>query len=1230
MSTSAPSDVGFSSDVSSEDKRPTIAPFPVVGIGASAGGLEPIRQLLAALPGDTGMGFVFIQHLDPSHKSHLASILATATSMSVSEVVDGMVIESNHVYVIPPKATLRLHEGALYLSSRPAPGMPHLAIDDFFQSLAAEQGRLSIGVVLSGTGSDGSQGIKAIKDAYGITFAQDEQTAQYTAMPRSAIATGVVDFVLSPAQIAAELARISNHRYVVTPPDQRPDQSASEVLPDGDAELKQIFSLLLHAYGADFSGYKQTTLRRRIGRRMVIHHLDGLRDYLEFVQNHPDELKELYRNVLINVTSFFRDPEAFAALAGQLSARIGDETIGNSFRVWVPGCSSGEEVYSLVICVQEIFERAGLRPNVQFFGTDISEQALETARAGVYPENVLQNVSAERLSRYLTKVDGKYQINKAIRQACIFARQDVTRDTPFSRLDLVSCRNLLIYLEPVLQKALMPVFHYALRPSGLLFLGNTETLGSATDLFAVADSKHRIFSRKAGPSRLNQSFASHHNPAEPLPRSQLEESVSSLELRKKVERIIQNRYAPDSVVINQELQILQFRGHLGLYLEPAPGDASFQLLRMAREGLQYPLREVISEAVKQNVLTEKKGIRLKHSGTVHEISVEVIPLATASGNNRFFLVVFKKETPALASQPLDTTQSTQNLESLTDERVSHLERELAEARQHLLEISEDHDAALDQLGAANEELQSSNEELQSSNEELGTTKEELQSSNEELTTVNEELDTRNQQLGALNDDLTNLFAAVNVPILRVDRDLCLRRFTPAAEKVLNVDTADLGHPIRYLQTWLGTSLNIEGAIREVIDTLAVQHHEMKDLQGRWWSLVLRSYRTAEDRLDGAVLTFVDIDSQKRALQVSQEALHYADSIVQAVREPLVILTPELRVERVNASFYKFFQLLPEQTEGQLIYELANHQWNIPKLRSLTDEIALKSDSIANFEVAHKFPGIGMRTMLLSARQLQFESRSMILLAFEDITDRRRAEESMTDRLAKTGRELDRSKDELRALTASLITAHEEEQRRIASELHDDLVQRLAFLEFEVERCRLGPMGKAHAELVEMLTTLQKQIAEVSEAARTISHGMHPAILDDLGLVAALRKLAADLNARGSAPVRFIGQPGSASLPRRQFAAAVYRIAQEALRNATKYAPSAPVTIRLSASANQLLLTIKDTGPGFDPASVRGQGGMGIMNMEERARLLGGTLRVASRTGKGTTITLRVPLAASSA
>jgi len=1205
----------------SEDKEPKAAPFPIVGVGASAGGLEPFLQLLGALPSDTGMAYVLVQHLDPNHKSQLASILARATPLSVEEVVDGMPIEPDHVYVIPPNTTLRVAERALHLTPREPHGGPHLTIDDFFRSLAAEQGRLSIGVVLSGTGSDGAEGIKAIKSACGITFAQDEQTAQYAAMPRSAISTGVVDFVLPPAQIATELFRISHNRFIVPPP----GQDGQEVLPDDDGELKQIFSLLLRAFGVDFSHYKQTTLRRRIGRRIVVHRFEGLADYLNFVQKHPDELKELYRDLLINVTSFFRDPEAFTALARQLTALVQNKTIETSFRAWVPACSTGEEVYSLVICVQEIFEEAGIHPDVQFFGTDISAQALQTARAGIYPENILHDVSAPRLSRYFTKIHGKYQISKTMREACVFARQDVTHDTPFSHLDLVSCRNLLIYLEPVLQIGLMPIFHYALNPDGLLFLGSAETVRLASDFFMASDNKHRIFSRKSGPNRLIQPFGRYRHPAEPLAQAQLEESVLSLDLQKKVDRTIQNRYAPDSVVINDELQILQFRGHVGLYLEPPQGKATYHLLRMAREGLQYALRKATADAIRQNVLVEKKGIRFGQSGAVGGIDVEVIPLSNTSDKGRFFLVVFKPEAPVIPASPPDTGESPRDIESVDDKQVQHLERELAETRQHLLGISEDHEAALEQLRAFNEELQSANEELLSGNEELGTTKEELQSANEELTTVNEELDTRNHQLAALSDDLTNLFGAVNVPILRVDRDLCLRRFTPAAEKLLSILPADLDHPIRFLQSRLGTSLNIESLIREAIATLAVQSHETKDLHGKWWSLAVRPYLTAEARVDGAVLTFVDIDSLQRALQTSQEARLYADSIVETVREPLVILTPELRIERANASFYKIFRLLPEQTEGRLIYELANHQWEIPELRLLLEEIVIKNNSFADFEVKHAFPAIGTRIMLLNARQLRLESKSMILLAFEDITDRRRAEESIARRLEKTNRELDRTKEELRALAASLMTAHEEERRRIARELHDDLVQRLAFLEFKVERFRMGPIGNAHPEMAATLTTLQQEIAELSEAARNISHGLHPAIIDDLGLAAALRKLASDFHEGHPASVRFIGRSLPSLLPRRQFASAVYRIAQEGLRNATKYAPAAPVTVHLRTKANELFLTIKDTGPGFDPASARSHGGLGIVNMQERAHLLGGKLQIDSQPGKGTAIKLRVPL-----
>jgi two-component system CheB/CheR fusion protein len=1187
-------------DLTPEDNHPTIAPFPIVGVGASAGGLDAFSQLLAALPIDTGMAFVLIQHLEPTHRSHLTELLSRVTAMSITEVVDGVRIEPDHVYVIPPNTGLRLGERVLHLTARPASSSPHLTIDAFFQSLAANQGRFSIAVVLSGTGSDGSEGVKAIKSACGITFAQDEESAQHPAMPRNAVATGAVDYVSSPAQIAAELARISRHRFIST----SSDQSHDEILPEGDGELNQIFSLLRRATEVDFSNYKETTLRRRLGRRMLVHHSEDLREYLAYVQQHPDELDKLYKDLLINVTSFFRDPDAFAALADQISANVDKGEIKNSFRAWIPGCSTGEEVYSLAISVDEALEEKGLRLGMQFFGTDISEPALQMARSGVYTQHGLENVSAQRLSRYFRKVDGKYQISKVIREGCIFARQDVTHDTPFSHLDLISCRNMLIYLEPVIQKGLMPIFHYSLNPAALLFLGGAETIGSATDLFSAVDGKHKIFARKPGPSRLAQAFAKQDNSAEPLARVQVETSLTTLELRKQVDRMIQNRYSPDCVVINQDMSILQFRGATGFYLELPAGEATYHLLRMVRGSLQYALRETISRAVQQNLFAEQKGIRIEHMGAARVIDLEVIPVGSGSHSERFYLVVFKQPVPSLQPVSLESTQIDPK-----DDRANHLEVELAEARQYLRTVSEDYEAALEEARVANEELQSANEELQSSNEELGTIKEELQSANEELTTVNEELDTRNHQLAVLNDDLTNLFGAVNVPIFRVDRKLLLCRFTPAAEKSFGVVPADLGHPIRHLQNRLATHIDIDSVIRDSIENLAVQTHEIEDTHRRWWSLSIRPYRTAEDRLDGAVLTFMDVDSIKHALKASQEAQYYADAIVETVREPIVILGQELRIERANASFYGKFHLDPEQTQGRFLYELGEPRWTIPGLRSLLEEISAQNSSFSDFEVKNTFPNIGPR----------------ILLAFEDITDRRQAEESITHQLENTDRELDRTKEELRGLTARLMTAHEDEQRRIAGELHDDLVQRLGFLEFQVEQFRMGSVGKAHADVAGILGSLQGQIAELSEVARNISHGLHPSILDDLGLVAALRKLAQDFSRGRSSPVRFTSRVGRCSLPKRHFAAGIYRIAQESLHNAVKYAPASELTISLRCKQNELQMTIEDSGPGFDPASVRGDGGLGIVNMQERARLLGATIRIDSQPRKGTTITLRAPL-----
>ena len=1200
-----------------EDREPQVAPFPLVGVGASAGGLEAFSQFLEALPDDTGMAFVLIQHLDPTHKSELTAILARSTNMPVSEVIGGMPIESNHIYVIPPNTLLHLANRAFHLTPRSVSASPSLTIDHFFTSLAKEQSRLAMGVVLSGTGSDGAEGLKAIKSACGITFAQEERSAKYPSMPRNAAATGIVDFVLTPAQIAQELARLSRNQYVVSPA----GQDTPELLPEGNAELQEIFALLYRSTGVDFSRYKQPTMRRRISRRMVVHRLIKLQEYVTFLRQHPEEIKELFRDALINVTSFFRDPDAFAALAAQLSLSLPTkELTGNPFRVWVAGCSTGEEVYSLAISLYELFEAAGLPLRLQLFGTDLSEGALAIARSGLYPERIQEELSRERLNRYFTKTDGKFQINKAIRDTCVFAKHDVTHDTPFSQLDLISCRNVLIYLDAVLQQGLFPTFHYGLRPNGFLFLGTAEAIGSSTDLFTVVDAKQKIFRRQPGPARLDR-FSTWHAPAaSTFTEVQVATAAHHQRLGNQVERMIRERYAPDGVVINREWQILQFRGHTGFYLEPAPGEASYHLLRMARGDLAYSLRDVISAAMQQNSFVEKGGIRVEQGGESREIAVEVSPLDGDSPSDSCYLVVFRREgTQTVSSRP----PLAPPLES-TDRRVEQLEQELAAARRYQQAISEEHDAALEELRALNEELRSANEELQSSNEEIGTTKEELQSSNEELTTLNEELDTRNQQLGLVNDDLNNLFAATPSPLLKVDREFYLRRCTSAAER-LGITAADLNHPVRDLQSRLGTLPDLESSIRQVIDTLTGQTCEFQDREGCWWSLSLRPYRTGDHRIEGAVLTFTETDKIQRALHASDQARRAADAIIETVREPFVIVTPDLRVERANASFYQFFQVTPAQTEGQLLGELGNGHWDLPLLRTQLEQVLPNHGTLTDFEVTYTRPGRETRMLLLNVRQMSQATSEpeAILLAFEDVTERRNRELESARQIQETGQELDRSKEELRALANSVITAREEEARRIARELHDDFSQRLAFLKIAMERDRRGPLGKNHPEMEAALTRFEGQIAELSNDVRNLSHRLHPTMLDDLGLTAALRNLAEEAELVRSAPVQFRAEEVSASLPP-SYAAALYRIAQEALRNATKHAPDAPVTIALNAKAGVLRLTISDTGPGFNPTVIRGTGGLGIVTMQERAHLVGGELRLRSEPGQGTTITVEIP------
>jgi two-component system CheB/CheR fusion protein len=973
--------------------------FPVVGIGASAGGLEAFKQLLEHLPPDTGMSFVIVQHLDPHYSSHLAELLAPSTSMPVHTVQDGMHVNPNNVYVIPENTTMVLQDGSLRLGRR-NPGI-HLPIDTFFQSLAEVQGGRAIGIVLSGNASDGAQGIRAIKAECGLTFAQDERSAVHSGMPRSAIATGAVDFILPPAGIANELANIGRHPYIRPAKEDRPGE---ELLPEGDGELHKIFKLLHSRTNVDFSNYKQNTIRRRIGRRMIVCKRRTLADYTKFLSDHPSEVRELYRDFLISVTSFFRDPDVFEILSDLLKPRLAKrESLEQPIRIWVVGCATGEEAYSLAIRLQEILEDLRLSTPVQLFGTDISEVALSRARLGLYPEAIKEDVSPERLRRFFSRVDGSYQISKHIRENCIFARQDVSKDPPFAHVDLISCRNVLIYMNSALQRHILPVLHYSLNPEGLLLLGTAETVAAASDLFTEIDKAHHIYGRKPVPIRLTLDLAAGKKHLSNVPQpANVPAVISALELQRKADRILQNKYAPPAVVVDGDLQIIQFKGHSSAYLDPTPGQASLNLLRMAREGLLLPLRRVLNAAREQNVSARETGVRVAADGEQRQINLEVTPIAGLSPAERYYLVVFEElgtSPEPSAAFPPSTGEASPAEQSALETQVRDLRRQLAEAREYIRNLSEEHEAHEEELRAVNEEVRSANEELQSSNEELSTTKEEVQSANEELTTVNEELQTRNRELNAVNNDFTNLLSAVDIAIVMVDGRLRVRRFNSAAEKLFDLKPVDVGRAVGNLRGRIEIP-ELERLISQTLETLAVQHQEIQDREGRWNSVTVRPYRTTDDRIDGAVLAVVDIDALKKSLKAAEEARDYAEGLIETVREPLIVLDADLRVQRATSSFFETFEVSRRETIGRFLYDLGNGQWSQPRLRELLGDALFNDKPFQEYEVDCEFPHIGRRTFRLNACRIPSHSsdRPTVLLAFLDVTKTRQEAEVRYRRL----------------------------------------------------------------------------------------------------------------------------------------------------------------------------------------------------------------------------------------
>ena len=1242
-----------------------IVAFPIVAIGASAGGLEAMIGLLKHIPPDTGMGFVFVQHLDPEHESALSQLLTKATVMPVREIKNNTKVTPNCVHVIPPNTALTISEGVLKLHPRSSERGGQRSIDMLFESLAKDRQERAIAVVLSGAATDGSLGLESIKAEGGITFAQDG-SAKYDSMPHSAIATGCVDFVLNPAGIGAELARIARHPYIMGDPLEESERGVrplreryaqaggkrskpnplhdrnmaallrGEAAPIGVTEehgIKKILLDLRNHSGVDFSQYKLNTIQRRITRRVVLNRIQNLDAYAEFLGGNTKELDALYSDVLIHVTSFFRNPEAFAVLKRKVFPKLLAAGREDPVRVWALGCATGQEAYSIAMAFIESAENVPHAPQLQIFATDLNEALLEKARSGLYSKNIEADVSPERLRRFFVEDSGGYRVNKPLREMCVFARQDVISGAPFSRMDLVSCRNLMIYLEPGLQEKIFPTFHYALNPNGFLFLGASESIGGATELFDVVDKKHKIYTKLSGSVAAfrqhtpPQHIMSRKSPAAARVAPGQVSFPLELNAQREADRVTIGNYAPPSVLVNAEFKIIQFRGPTGPFLEPPTGKASFNILKMAREGLTLPLRAAMAKAEKSGQTVRTANVRIQENGQARRINLEIVPLKNLI--NPCYLIFFEPIEPdspakAAGSKPgkfrrwNDARQTEGNP---SRRRTKDLARELAETRDYLQAIQEQNETATEELQASVEEVTSANEELQSLNEEMETSKEELESTNEELTTVNEEMSHRNVELMRLNNDLNNFHASVSMAIIRLDLQLNVQHFTPQAEKLFNLIAADISRPIGGIRHNLDLP-DLESLLKEVIDDAGVREREVRDKEGRWYSLRARPYITVDKKIDGVVVVLIDIDDMKRLERDTQQLRGYAEAVVQTV-PPLLVLDNQLKVKTINRSFCHKFGVLAADALNRSVYDLDGGQWNIPKLRELFDGVLRTKHFFYDVEVAHEFKNIGHRTLLLSARKVESEGIEDILLCIEDITERKHAEQTV----ASAGR----AKDEFLA-----ILAHE--LRNPLAPIRNSLeIMQLASgnpAMLDEARLRIQRQVNKMVQLVDDLMDVSR-ISRGKVVLRRRHIALGPVIDDAVETIRTMPECA-----RREISVKLPDDPIILDADPLRLSQIICNL----VNNACKYTNTdGKVAILVERSGGEAVIRIKDTGIGiasdmlprvFDMFTqidhslerTRGGLGLGLAIVKNLVQMHGGTVEACSfGLGKGSEFVVRFPI-----
>ena len=825
--------------------------LPIVGIGASAGGLEALEQFLSKVPADSGMAFVVIQHLDPTHKGMMTALLQRTTRMTVMQAKNRMKVRPNHVYVIPPNKDMSLLRGTLHLFAPAAPRGLRLPIDFFFRSLADDRGEAGIGVILSGMGSDGTLGLRAIKEKAGLTLVQAPKSAKFDGMPRSAIDAGCADIVASAEELPARMIGILRRDSQIA---RTEAQSESQ----SRSSLEKIAILIRSQTGHDFSRYKKNTIYRRVERRMAVHQIDKITNYVRFLRANPNEVELLFRELLIGVTSFFRDPAAWTCLKTKLlPGMLKGSRAGRVLRAWVPGCSTGEEAYSLAIVFREALEQVTHtgRISLQIFATDIDQTAVEKARQGFYPSNIAADVSPERLDKFFVTEENGYRVGKEIREMVVFATQDLIMDPPFTKLDILSCRNLLIYLTPELQKTLLPLFHYSLNAGGILLLGNAETVGGFTDLFNVLDGKSRLYrTTGAAVHRGVLEFPTWNRPVEPDELEAAAPSEPPISFQTSADQVLLRLYSPAAVLVNDRGDVVYVNGHTGKYLEPAAGKANWNIYAMAREGLRERLIGAFEKVVRRGGKASVPGLKVGTSGGEQTVDLTVEAITEPVALRGMVVIAFHDVAPPMS-------RSHKGRKVLRGASTPALEMEVYRLREELRGTREEMDASQEELKSANEELQSANEELQSTNEELTTSKEEMQSLNEELQTVNAELQSKIDDVSRTSSDMKNLLDSTEIATVFLDNALNIRRFTPSMTRFIKLIPGDVGRPLADIVSDLEYPQLVDDA-REVLRTLAFSEKQVPCRDSRWYTVRIMPYRTAGNVIDGLVITFTDITKIK--------------------------------------------------------------------------------------------------------------------------------------------------------------------------------------------------------------------------------------------------------------------------------------------------------------------------------------------------------------------------------